>query len=42
MLSQSCLQPNWSSHQLPHGWEHRRSTAVSSPSTKAPPLQLFL
>lgn len=37
MVSQSCLQPNWSPHQLPHGWGHRRSTAAPSPSTKATP-----
>lgn len=42
MPSQSCLQPSWSPHQLPHGWGHGGGTEVPSPSTKAPPLQLFL
>lgn len=36
MLSQSCLQPNWSPHQLPHGWGHR-GHGVPCPSPKAPP-----
>lgn len=35
MLSQSCLQPNWSPHQLPHGWGHR-GHGVPCPSPKAP------
>lgn len=42
MPSQSCLQPSWSPHQLPHGWGHGGGTEAPSPSTKAPPLQLFL
>lgn len=37
MPSQSCLQPSWNPHQLPHGWGHRGGPAVPSPSTKAPP-----
>lgn len=41
MLSQSCLQPNWSPRQLPKGWGHRGRTAAPSPSTEAPPLQLL-
>lgn len=36
MWSQSCLQPNWSPHQLPHGWGHR-GHGVPCPSPKAPP-----
>lgn len=36
MPSQGCLQPNWSPHQLPHGWGHRGGPEVPSPSTKAP------
>lgn len=37
MPSQSCLQPSWNPHQLPHGWGHRGGPAVPSPSMEAPP-----
>lgn len=36
MLSQSCLQPNWSPHQLPHGWGHRGAWG-SLPKSKGSP-----
>lgn len=36
MWSQSCLQPNWSPHQLPHGWGHRGAWG-SLPKSKGSP-----
>lgn len=39
MLAQGCLQPNWSPHQLPHGWGHGGSSAALCPSAEAPMLQ---
>lgn len=36
MLSQSCLQPNWSPHQLPLGWGHKGARG-SLPKSKGSP-----